>query len=144
MPHRWHRNGKPHGKPRGNGNGKPNGDGKPKPDRLEMRAVREGWLLAPAEKARIVKGLLGLISRPPGRPAKDYRPPDPELYAHIARTLIYGDIQQQRLDVLRARHGGGAGIRIDEDMIDEAERRAFEYEGQRRQEEEEEGLDSSD
>jgi hypothetical protein len=144
MPYRYHRNGKPHGgKPRGNG--EPNGNGrKPKPDRLETRAVREGWLLDPAEKARIVKGLLALISRPPGRPKKDYRPLDPELYAYVSRTLIYADTQQQRLNVLRARHGGGAGIRIDEDMIDEAEQRAFEYEGQRRQEEEEEGLDSSD
>jgi hypothetical protein len=142
MPYRYHRNGKPHGKPRGNGNGEPNG--KPKPDRLEMRALREGWLLDPATKARIVKDLLAMIHRQPGRPKKDCRPPDPELYAQIAKTLIYADVQQQRIDLLRARHGGGAGLRIDEDMIDEAERRAFEYEGQRRQEEEEEGLDSSD
>jgi hypothetical protein len=139
MPYRYHRNGKPHGKPRGNGDGSANG--KPKPDRLEMRALREGWLLDPATKARIVKDLLAMIHRPPGRPKKDYRPTDPGLYVQIAKTLIYGDIHQQRIDLLRARHGGGAGIRIDEDMIDEAELRAFEYEEQRLREKED--LESS-
>jgi hypothetical protein len=122
MAHRFHRNGKPHGKPRGNGNG--NGNGKPKTDRLEQRALREGWILDPAKRARIVDGLLALILRPPGRPAKDYRPPDPELYAHIARTLIYADVQQQRLDLLRSRHGGDGRICLSGDIIAEAAERA--------------------
>jgi hypothetical protein len=98
--------------------------------RLPERALRSGWLVDDDKKGRIVDELTKIIVRPPGRTVKQCPPPDPDLVSRVARTLIYADISQQRLDLARSR-AGVTSIRVDVNIIAEAAARVVDRRAER-------------
>jgi hypothetical protein len=63
--------------------------------RLEERAVREGWLSEGKERSRIISRLLGAL---------DDDETETRYLVGIAKTLVYADLGQQRLDFAKQQH----------------------------------------
>jgi hypothetical protein len=64
--------------------------------RLEQRAIREGWNLSPETRAKIIARLEDDLHKPDIRPRH---------MLAVAKTLIQADLRQQEIDLKRGEQG---------------------------------------